>query len=466
MFQKDFIWGVGASAYQIEGAVTEDGKGSSVWDEFSKIPGKVFEGHTGETASDHYHRYKEDIAYMKDLGVQSFRMSLSWTRIMPDGTGRVEKRGVEHYRDVIKELKKNGIRPFLAIFVWDYPTALWRKGGWLNPDSPKWFEEYTKVVAEEFGDLLEGEYLTTFNEPEMMFGNTFVTGNLAPGVIMSDGDVIRMIHNMLIAHGLSVKVLREKIPTAKVGITLCSDPVIPPDLKPETLEACRNFYFRAGDDIRSLTFGLSWYNDPVCLGTYPEDGLKNFGKYLPEGWEQDLKIICQPLDWLGHNLYTGVHADVGETGEVSVRPNPVGYPQTQYGWTIYPECMYWGPRNLYERYHLPIFLTENGMACHDGIALDGRVHDPNRIDYTHRYLLELKRAAEDGIDIRGYFHWSLLDNYEWASGFSLRFGLLYVNYQTCERTPKDSFWWYQKVIKSNGECLSCTESELILEEQA
>lgn len=453
MFRNDFIWGAGASAYQIEGAAYEDGKGLSVWDEFSKIPGKVFEGHTGDVASDHYHRYKEDIALMKELGIHSFRMSLSWTRIMPEGTGRVERRGVEHYRDVIKELKKNGIRPFLAIFVWDYPAALWRRGGWLNPESPRWFEEYTRVVAEEFGDLLEGEYITTFNEPEMMFGNTFVTGNLAPGVIMSESDVIRMIHNMLIAHGLSVKVLRENIPTAKVGITLCSDPVIPPDLKPETLEACRKFYFKAGEDIQSLAFGLSWYNDPVCLGTYPADGLERFGRYLPEGWEQDMELICQPLDWLGHNLYTGVHADVSEEGEVSVRPNPVGFAQTQYGWTIYPECMYWGPRNLYERYHLPIFLTENGMACHDFVALDGEVHDPNRIDYTNRYLLELKRAAEDGIDIRGYFHWSLLDNYEWASGFSLRFGLIYVDYQTCKRTPKDSFWWYQKVIESNGACL-------------
>lgn len=453
MFRNDFIWGAGASAYQIEGAAYEDGKGLSVWDEFSKIPGKVFEGHTGDVASDHYHRYKEDIAHMKELGIHSFRMSLSWTRIMPEGTGRVERRGVEHYRDVIKELKKNGIRPFLAIFVWDYPAALWRRGGWLNPESPRWFEEYTRVVAEEFGDLLEGEYITTFNEPEMMFGNTFVTGNLAPGVIMSEGDVIRMIHNMLIAHGLSVKVLRENIPTAKVGITLCSDPVIPPDLKPETLEACRKFYFKAGEDIQSLAFGLSWYNDPVCLGTYPADGLERFGSYLPEGWEQDMELICQPLDWLGHNLYTGVHADVSEEGQVSVRPNPVGFAQTQYGWTIYPECMYWGPRNLYERYHLPIFLTENGMACHDFVALDGGVHDPNRIDYTNRYLLELKRATEDGIDIRGYFHWSLLDNYEWASGFSLRFGLIYVDYQTCKRTPKDSFWWYQKVIESNGACL-------------
>lgn len=453
MFRNDFIWGVGASAYQIEGAAAEDGKGPSVWDEFSKIPGKIFEGHTGDCASDHYHHYKEDIQLMKEMGTKSFRMSLSWTRILPEGIGRVERRGVEHYRDVIIELKKNGISPFLVLFAWDYPAALWRKGGWLNPESPKWFEEYTGVVAEELGDLLEDEYITTFNEPEMMFGNTFITGNLAPGVIMSEGDTIRMIHNMLIAHGLSVKKLREKIPAAKVGITLCSDPVIPPDHKPETLKACRDYFFKAGEDIKSLTFGLSWYNDPVCLGTYPEDGLKNFGKYLPEGWEKDMQTICQPLDWLGHNLYTGVHADVNEKGEVKVRPNPVGFPQTQYGWTIYPECMYWGPRNLYERYHLPIFLTENGMACHDFISLDGKVHDPNRIDYTNRYLLELKRAAADGIDILGYFHWSLLDNYEWAGGFSLRFGLIYIDYQTCKRTPKDSFWWYQKVIETNGACL-------------
>lgn len=448
MFRNDFLWGAGASAYQIEGAVNEDGRGASVWDEFCEQPGKVFEGHSGKTACDFYHRYPGDIALMKEMGLKSYRFSLAWPRIMPEGTGRVEKRGIEFYRKVFAQLHQNGIIPFVGISIWDYPAALMHRGGWLNPDSPRWFEDYTRVVAEELGDCFK--YAATFNEPQMMFGNTFVLPNLAPGWRMADGDVIRMIHNMLIAHGLCVKVLREKMPHAVIGVTNASDPVIPPDEKPETLAAVRRLYYKAGDDMQSLSFGLSWYADPVFLGKYPEDGLEKFGRYLPAGWEKDMPLINQSIDFFGHNIYTGIHADINEKGEAVQRPNPVGFPRTAYDWTIKPECLYWGVRLPCERYKVPVIITENGMSCHDAISLDGGVHDPNRIDYLHRHLLQLKRAVDEGFDVRGYYHWSFTDNFEWACGYNQRFGLIYIDYQTQERIRKDSSYWYQKVMETNG----------------
>ncbi len=451
MFRKDFIWGAATSAYQIEGGAYEDGKGLSVWDEFCRQEGRIREGHTGDTACDHYHRFREDVALMAEMGLKAYRFSLSWTRIMPDGCGRVEKRGVRFYRDLIRELQKYGIKPYVTLFHWDYPAQLMRKGGWLNPDSPLWFEEYARVVAEELGDCVKD--FITFNEPEMMFGNTFVETNLAPGYRMSDADVIRMIHNMLCAHGRAVKVLREKVPDARVGVTLCSDPVIPTQTDPKSLELAEKFYFRAGDDIKSLTFGLSWYSDPMMLGRYPEDGLAKFSCYLPENWQEDMKTICQPLDYYGHNVYSGEPVEIDEKGKVAVRKRPVGHPRTALGWPIDPQALYWGPYFWYRRYKTPVIVTENGLSCHDVVSLDGKVHDPNRIDYLNRYLQQLRRAAADGVDILGYFQWSLMDNFEWASGYTERFGLVYVDYENQKRIRKDSSFWYQQVIEANGENL-------------
>lgn len=451
MFKKDFVWGAATSAYQVEGGAFEDGKGLSVWDEFCPQEGRVFGGHTGNVACDHYHRYKEDVALMARMGLKAYRFSIAWTRILPDGCGRVEEKGVRFYRDLVAELKKHGITPYATLYHWDYPVALMRQGGWLNPESPAWFEEYTRVVAEQLGDCIEN--FITFNEPEMMFGNTFVTPNLAPGVRMAEGDVIRMIHNMLLAHGRAVKVLRQTIPGVRVGATLCSDPAIPDSDDPACVEAARTFYFKAGETIEQLSFGLSWYSDPIMLGSYPTDGLERFGKYLPEGWQADLATICQPLDCYGHNIYSGAPVTLDETGRAVPRARPAGYPKNALGWAIDPESLYWGPRFLYERYKVPIVITENGLSCHDVISLDGKVHDPNRIDYLHRYLLQLRRAAADGIDVMGYFQWSLLDNFEWAKGYDERFGLVYVDYETLKRTRKDSSYWYQKVIETNGESL-------------
>lgn len=451
MFKDDFVWGAATSAYQIEGAAFEDGKGLSVWDEFCRQEGRIFQGHTGDTACDHYHRYKEDIALMKELGIKAYRFSISWTRILPDGLGRLEEKGVRFYRNLAEELKNQGITPYATLFHWDYPVALMRKGGWLNPDSPRWFEEYAAAVANELGDCIKDFY--TFNEPQMMFGNTFVSTNLAPGYRMADSDVIKMIHNMLLAHGLAVQAIRKRIPDARVGAALCSDPVIPELEDERSIEAARELYFKAGDTMEALSFGLTWYSDPLMLGTYPKDGLEKFGKYLPKGWQEDMKTICQPLDYYGQNIYSGNTVRLGEDGKAVPRMRPAGHPKTALDWPIDPEALYWGPRFLYERYQTPVVITENGLSCHDAVSLDGRVHDPNRIDYLNRYLLQLERASEEGICVWGYFHWSLMDNFEWTQGYNERFGLIYIDYETLERIPKDSFYWYKEVVETNGESL-------------
>lgn len=451
MFPENFIWGTGTSCYQIEGGAGEAGKGLSVWDEYSHIPGKIFEGHNGDVSCDHYHRYKADVAMMAEMGLKSYRFSVSWTRILPEGTGRVEPEGIEFYRNLIMELLKYKIEPYMTIYWWDYPAALTRKGGWLNPDSPVWFEEYTRVVVSAFGDLVKN--YTTINEPQMLMGNTFVIPNLAPGVKMADGDVIRMAHNMMLGHGRAVQVIRELVPDAKAGVVLASDPAIPDAADIAHLEGARKFYFRAGRDIKELTFGLSWYADPMMLGTYPEEGLSLFGQYLPKTWEKDLKTIHQRLDFQGHNIYCGQPVMMNEDGETVVKQRRAGYATTALGWGIDPESLYWGPKFLYERYKTPVIITENGIALPDRICLDGKVHDPLRIDFHNRYLLELERAVAEEIPILGYFAWSLMDNYEWCSGFSKRFGFVYIDFQTLERVKKDSFYWYQKVIKSNGAVL-------------
>lgn len=449
MFQKDFVWGTAASAYQVEGAASADGKGPSIWDEFSHIPGKIFEDHTADVSCDQYHRFREDVALLAEMGIKAYRFSIAWTRILPNGCGQVEERGIRYYRELAEELHRHGIRANATLFHWDYPAALMRRGGWLNPESPQWFAEYAKVVAQRLGDVVDE--FSTFNEPEMMFGNAFVETNLAPGYKAAEGDVIRMIHNMLIAHGLAVQQLREIVPGKPIGITLCSDPAIPENSDEESIASASAFYFKAGEDILSLSFGLSWYADPVMLGTYPEDGLARFGKYLPATWQEDMQTICQPLDYQGHNVYTGAPVRMDADGVSVPRQNKTGYAHNALGWTIEPESLYWGPRFLYERYHLPVVITENGMSCHDVVSLDGKVHDPNRIDYTHRYLLQLRRAVDDGIPVLGYYHWSFLDNFEWAKGYNERFGLVYIDYETQERIRKDSSFWYQRVIETNGD---------------
>ncbi|MGN0776172.1 MAG: GH1 family beta-glucosidase [Candidatus Ventricola sp.] len=451
-FRKDFIWGAATASYQIEGAAYEDGKGLSVWDRFSHEPGKVLEGHTGDVACDHYHRFREDVQLMKAMGVKNYRFSISWPRLLPQGVGEVNEQGVAFYNALIDELLAAGIRPIVTLFHWDYPSALQARGGWENPESPAWFLNYATLCAKRFGDRVKD--FITFNEPQCFIGLGYCTGAHAPGYVLPPSATIPMSHHVLLAHGLTVKMLRETVPGVRVGYAPCADPRIPASDRSEDIEAARRAYFSVPGGAKDWAFCVTWWSDPAILGRYPEDGLELFGRYLPAGWEKDLETICQPLDFYCQNIYHGrlvKAADNAQGWEQLLQP--VGHPKTAIQWDITPDALYWGPKFLYERYKVPFLISENGMSSHDVVSLDGKVHDPQRQDYMHRYLRAYKRAAEEGVDAIGYLAWSLMDNYEWAYGYTERFGLVYVDYTTQERIVKDSFHWYKTVMESNGENL-------------
>ncbi|WP_069999507.1 GH1 family beta-glucosidase [Cellulosilyticum sp. I15G10I2] len=448
-FPQDFIWGAATASYQIEGAAYEDGKGLSVWDVFCKEPGRVFQGHSGDVACDHYHRMKEDVKLMADMGLKAYRFSISWPRVIPNGVGEVNEKGLQFYSDLVDELIKYNITPYATLFHWDYPYELQKRGGWLNPDSPKWFEAYTKVVADKLGDRLKNYF--TFNEPQCFIGISMVQTIHAPGIKYPTKDALQMAHNVLLAHGRAVKVLRETIKDCKIGYAPTGSSFYPATEKPEDIEAARQANFNV--EIDNWAFGIGWWSDPVMLGTYPKEAVEKFGELMPEIGPQDMTLISQPLDFYGQNIYHSIPAASDGAGGFKKLDPPAGHPRTAIGWPITPESFYWLLKFLYERYKTPIVITENGMSAHDTISLDGKVHDPNRIDYLNRYLLELKKAIDDGIDVKGYFQWSLMDNFEWANGYNDRFGLVYVNFQTQERILKDSALWYKEVIRTNGQSL-------------
>lgn len=453
MFKKDFKWGAATASYQIEGAAFEDGKGLNIWDTFSHTEGKTYNGHTGDVACDHYHRYKEDVALMKEIGLKAYRFSISWARILPEGTGKINPKGIEFYNNLIDELLKAGIEPYITLYHWDYPQALYEKGGWLNPESPKWFEEYAKVVSENFSDRVKN--FITFNEPICFVGLGYVLGSQAPGLKASPRDVARIGHNVLIAHGLGVKALRSNAKqTIKVGFAPNNSFAYPVDeSKQSDIDAARILSFPMKREPYGCAWSPAWWIDPVVFGKYPDELIDLFEDYLPEGWQEDMKTICQPLDFMGMNMYSGYPATTDKDGKPVIVPFPEGFPRTAIGWDVTPQALKWCAVFLYERYKLPVVITENGLSCHDAVSLDGKVHDPNRIDFLHRYLLALREATDMGADVDAYFTWSLMDNYEWGSGYKERFGLIYVDYPTGKRTIKDSGYWYKDVIKSNGENL-------------
>ena len=448
-FNKDFIWGAATAAYQIEGAWNEDGKGENVWDVFSHEYEHVFEGHTGDIACDHYHRYKEDVQLMKELGINAYRFSISWSRIIPDGIGEINPKGVEFYSNLIDELIANGIEPYVTLFHWDYPYALHKKGGWLNDDSVGWFAQYAAKISQLFSDRVKN--FITFNEPQCFIGAGYMTGEHAPGYKVMYKDILQMCHNVLKAHGAAVIALRENAKQEiKVGYAPTGTSCYPASDRLEDIEAARKKMFECAPLCRGLMWNVSWWSDPVILGKYPEDGLKMYRDYLPEITEEDMRLINQPLDFYANNIYNGQEIRADENGNPQRVGHKVGLAKTAIQWPITPEALRWGPRFYYERYKLPFYITENGMSAHDVVSLDGKVHDPNRIDFLNRYLLELEKATDDGVDVRGYFQWSLIDNFEWAKGYNDRFGLIYVDYETQKRTPKDSYYWYKNWIEEHS----------------
>jgi len=439
-FRKDFVWGAATSAYQIEGAVKEDGKGEHIWDVYTKEPGKIFEGHTGEVACDHYHRYKEDVRIMKEIGLKGYRFSIDWSRVMPEGAGRVNEAGIAFYND-----------PYITMYHWELPYELYKRGGWMNPKIVEWFGEYAKLLAERFSDRVT--HFFTLNEPQCFVGLGFVNGEHAPGIKAPIRDTFEMAHNVMKAHGRAVQMLRThgKQPLV-IGYAPTASVCYPATEKAEDIEAAKKSFFALPDEFSNWHWNVTWWSDPVLLGKYPEEGLAKYEPYLPKITEEDMRLISQPIDIYGQNIYNGYCVRMGEDGRSETVSRYEGFPKTAIDWPVTPECLYWGPKFLYERYQKPIYITENGLSCHDVISLDGKVHDPNRIDFLARYLHELKKAAGE-IDLRGYFQWSLMDNFEWAKGYSERFGLVYVDYPTQKRILKDSAYWYQKIIKENGSTL-------------
>lgn len=451
-FPKGFVWGAAAASYQVEGAAYADGKGPSVWDMLCRKEGAIWNGQSGDVACDHYHRYKEDVALMKELGLPAYRLSISWPRVLPAGGGAVNAQGLDFYDQFVDELLAAGIQPWVTLFHWDYPYELYCRGGWLNPDSPDWFAEYTAVIADRLSDRVQ--HWMTLNEPACFIGLGHQTGIHAPGDKLGFAQVLRAAHHALLAHGKAVLTLRARARRpCQISLAHTGPVTIPASNQPADVEVARQGMFAILPTSRHM-WNDSWWLDPIFFGRYPEDGWQAFGADVPPVKDGDLRTINQPLDFLGVNIYQGVIVRAGADGKPEMVPFPAGMPLTAFKWNVTPDALYWGPRFLYERYHAPVVITENGLSGIDWIALDGQVHDPQRIDFTRRYLLALERANADGVDVHGYFHWSVMDNFEWAEGFKERFGLIYVDYPTQQRIPKDSAYWYRQVIASNGASLS------------
>lgn len=436
-FSKDFLWGAATASAQIEGAWDQDGKGPSIWDVL--YPEHTRHNEHPHDACDHYHRYKEDVALMKQLGLKAYRFSISWPRVIPDGTGEVNPQGIQFYKNLVAELRAADIEPIVTLYHWDLPYALHLRGGWQNPEIVQWFANYTKVVVEALSDQVK--YWLTFNEPQCFIGISYVGGEHAP-FYNEPLALPNLTRNVLFAHAEAVKTIRKYAKTKPlVGYAPTGTIYEPVDESPEAIEKARQDTFATYN-----VFTVSWWCDPVLLG-------KNApaAPGCPVFTEEELAELNQPLDFLGFNVYQAAGQHVPGSGYSS--NTWVGSPITTMDWPMTPNALYWTIRFLNERYGKDILITENGMANNDWVMLDGAVHDPQRIDFVHRYLKTAKRAADEGYGMVGYLYWSLMDNYEWAWGYGRRFGLIYVDYRTMKRTIKDSGYWYKQVIESNGENL-------------
>ncbi len=447
VFPPAFVWGAASSSLQIEGGSSPDLRGESVWDSFCRKPDGVHEGHTPQVACDHYRRYQEDVQIMADMKLKAYRLSINWPRVMREGAGAINQGGLEFYDRLIDALLERNIEPWVTLFHWEFPLALYHKGGWLNRDSAEWFGEYSTRVVERLSDRVT--HWMTINEPQVYLQLGHVDGTHAPGIKLPLKEALLAGHNTLRAHGRCVQAIRaaaRKQPT--IGWAPVGHVSFPVTEDPDEVEAARAATFAVK---KTDLWNNTWFSDPVCFGCYPEDGLRMYGTNAPSFPAGDMDLIRQPIDFYGVNIYSGgaVKAD-GTPAPVSSAP---GRARNSMHWNVAPEALRWGARFLWERYRLPVVITENGMCNLDWVDSHGQVLDPQRIDYTRRYLSELHRAIQDGADVRGYFHWSILDNFEWAEGYRERFGLVYVDYATQKRTPKLSAAWYKRVIETNGRSL-------------
>jgi beta-glucosidase len=433
-FPDDFLWGAATASYQTEGAVREDGRGESVWDRFCATPGKVRNGDSGEVACDFYRRYREDVALMDDLGLDAFRFSVAWPRVLPTGRGPVNHAGLDFYDRLVDELLAREIEPFATLFHWDTPQALEDAGGWPARATAEAFVEYAQVVADRLGDRVR--YWITHNEPWVHAWIGHAWGQHAPGRT-SETDAVAAAHHLLLSHGWAAQEIQRSARGARVGITLNLAQAYPASETPEDEAAA----WEADGG------GNRWFLDPIFRGAYPPDLLARNEIVAPFVADGDFDAIAAPLDFLGVNNYFRFLVTAGPDGP-RLKRNPEAE-ETDMGWEVYPDALHELLVRVARDYAPPaIFVTENGAAFGDVRVHDGRVHDPERTAYLQSYIAAVSRAVADGAPVKGYFVWSLLDNFEWAYGFSKRFGIVYVDYPTLERVPKDSFYWYRDFIAS------------------
>jgi beta-glucosidase len=433
-FPADFVWGAATASYQIEGAANEDGRGESVWDRFCATPGKVRNGDSGAVACDFYHRYREDIALMRELGLDAFRFSIAWPRVLPKGAGSVNAAGLDFYDKLVDELLGNGITPYVTLFHWDTPQALEDAGGWPVRGTVDAFAAYVEAVSARLGDRVA--HWITHNEPWVVSWVGHGWGHHAPGR-QSDSDALATAHHLLLSHGRAVEILRRNSPAAEVGITLNLDNPYAASESPEDIAATRWV-----DGLHNR-----WFLDPLFRGSYPEDMLEAWAEIMPEVRDGDLKLISTPIDFLGVNNYTSPLVAADDDGGRSQIVRRRDVDRTDMGWEVVPE----GLQDLLLRLNRDykpkaIYVTENGAAYPDVRGHDGGVGDLERQSYLEGYLAGASRAVAQGVPLRGYFAWSLLDNFEWAWGYWKRFGLVYIDYATLERVPKGSFYWYRDFI--------------------
>jgi beta-glucosidase len=439
-FPEDWVWGAATAAYQIEGAVREGGRGESIWDVFSHIAGTIANGDTGDIACDHFHRYPEDIALMRELGLGGYRFSIAWPRIFPSGRGRPNAEGLDFYRRLVENLHGAGIKPYATLYHWDLPQALQDRGGWANRDTARWFGDYAQVVAAALGSGVQHWF--TVNEPWVAAFLGHWMGQHAPGN-RNFGLALRAAHTLLLAHGEAMTALRSEMSAGgQAGIVLNLAPCQPAGDTNADLEAAE----------RMDGFANRWFLDALYRGRYPEDMVRLYGDTMPEIAPGDLELISQPTDMLGVNYYTRsvVTYDPAATPLQARRVVPDGSEFTAMGWEVYPPGLYDTLKRVHDDYSPNrMLVTENG-AAYDDVVEDGQVEDPERESFLRDHLLEAYRAVMDGVPLRGYFVWSLLDNFEWALGYSKRFGVIYVDYATQERIVKRSGRWYAMVTRENA----------------
>ncbi len=440
-FPAGFLWGSATASYQVEGAATEGGRGPTIWDTFSHTPGKTHNGDTGDVADDFYHRYPEDVKFMRGLGLKTCRFSIAWSRIFPNGTGAPNQAGIDFYRRLTETLLANGIEPYATLFHWDLPQALQDKGGWENRDTAKAFADYAGFIAGRLSGTVRN--IMTTNEIRSFTEIGYGSGRHAPGLQVGRKRLAQLTHHAVLAHGLAVRAIRASAPRAKLGLAENSSATLPVIEAPEHIAAAKI----------AMREENAQYLGVILSGKYTDHYLRKLGADAPQFTAEDLAAISSPIDFVGVNVYTPdyVRAADNEIGYVSVPP-PASFPHMLSPWlTVGPEALYWAPRLIHENWHpKEQFITENGCSSTDQMAPDGEIYDTDRVMYLRNYIANMHRAVTEGIPIKGYFLWSLLDNYEWADGYDKRFGITYVDFKTQKRTLKLSGHLYKEIIARNS----------------